>query len=74
MQRRIEESKREQEGKKDVKGCVNLLKQEKTVGGEDPDLLLEKLADANRLVRKNIIQLTQLVGDFDPNKPASEDF
>ena len=75
-ERRKEESrKRKERATRRRKGLREPLEtREKRFGGRRSRFVArKKLADANRLVRKNTIQLTQFaVGDFDPNKPASE--
>tara|TARA_A100001391_G_scaffold49563_2_gene29911 strand:- start:1514 stop:4369 length:2856 start_codon:yes stop_codon:yes gene_type:complete len=75
-ERRIAESKeRARRGAKRRKGLSEPLEtREKQFGGRRSRFVArKKLADANRIVRRNTIQLTQFaVGDFDPNKPASE--
>ena len=75
-ERRIQESKeRARRGAKRRLGLREPLEtREKQFGGRRSRFIArKKLADANRLARKNTIQLTQFaVGDFDPNKPASE--
>ena len=75
-ERRKEESrKRKERATRRSKGLREPIEtREKRFGGKRSRFIArKKLADANRLVRKNTIQLTQFaVGDFDPNKPASE--
>ena len=70
---RIEKAKRLAKSRRKER-FTPLETRKREVGGRRSRFVArKKLADANRLVRKNTIQLTQFaVGDFDPNKPASE--